>query len=214
MPRQLSITFDDGPDELWTRRLLRVLDDHAVRATFFLVGERVLGAPLLVGQMLESAHEIQLHCHSHVRHTKMSEAEIEQDAWAALEALADLGVEPTRWRTPWGVRTPATEAVAARLGLGLVGWEIDTHDWRGDSATEMLARVQPLLPAGGSVLMHDGLGPGALRIGCANTIELVERMIPAALAAGIAVGPLAALGDGLEHPGAPPVGTAVSGGRS
>ena len=85
---------------------------------------------------------MQLHAHRHVRHTELDEREIELDTRPALEALASVGVRPTHWRTPWGVRTAATERVAARHGLTLVDWTLDTHDWRGDPASAMFARAR------------------------------------------------------------------------
>jgi peptidoglycan/xylan/chitin deacetylase (PgdA/CDA1 family) len=194
--RPLSLTFDDGPDERSTRLVLDALDHAGVHATFFLVGERVLDSPATARAILAADHEVQLHCHRHVRHTELNEREITEDAGMALAALAGIGARPTHWRTPWGVQTEATERVAEVLGLALVGWTIDTHDWRGDSAAAMLADATRSLSAGGVVLMHDALGPGALRRDCASTAELVGGLVAAARAAGLAVGPLSLQRDG------------------
>jgi peptidoglycan-N-acetylglucosamine deacetylase len=188
--RALSLTFDDGPDERWTRLVLAALDRAEVRATFFLVGERVLEAPATAREILAAGHEVQLHCHRHVRHTELSEREITEDAGMALAALAGIGARPTHWRTPWGVQTEATERVAEVLALGLVGWTIDTHDWRGDRVATMLAQAKRSFDGGGVVLMHDALGPGAVRRDCASTVELVGELVTAARAAGLTVGPL------------------------
>jgi peptidoglycan/xylan/chitin deacetylase (PgdA/CDA1 family) len=187
---RLSLTFDDGPDELGTPGVLSALRRSEVRATFFMIGERAQGAPSLVRSVLAAGHEVQLHCHRHVRHTELSEAEIELDTSAALEALSALGVRPTHWRTPWGVQTPATTSIARRRGLKLVGWTCDTHDWRGDPSSSMLTRARPHIAGGGIVLMHDGLGPGAQRTTCENTIELLPPLIALARASGLDVGPL------------------------
>ncbi len=186
----LSLTFDDGPDEIGTPGVVGALRGSEARATFFMVGERAQAAPSLVRSVLAAGHEVQLHCHRHVRHTELSEAEIELDTDAALAALGVLGVRPTRWRTPWGVQTPATVSVARRRGLKLVGWTLDTHDWRGDASSSMLARARPHIAGGGIVLMHDGLGPGARRTACGNTIELLAPLIALARARGLDVGPL------------------------
>jgi peptidoglycan/xylan/chitin deacetylase (PgdA/CDA1 family) len=155
VPGSLSLTFDDGPDRVWTRRVMAALDRHDAKGTFFIVGERLLAEPIVACEALEQGHEVQLHCHRHIRHTEFSESEIERDAWDALAALAEIGVEPTRWRTPWGVATADSRTVAARLGLRLTGWDHDTHDWRGDSPAVMTAALRPRLSLGGSVLMHD-----------------------------------------------------------
>jgi peptidoglycan-N-acetylglucosamine deacetylase len=192
VPRALSFTFDDGPDPTWTPRILQQLQRCDVAATFFVVGERVLIQPGLAHEVLAAGHDIQLHCHRHIRHTKLSEAELQYDSESALAALESVGVRPRLWRAPWGVCTEATHRVADRLGLQLVRWSIDTHDWRGDEPQTMLDRARSQLANGGPVLMHDALGPGARRAGCQNTLALLPALAAAARAQGL---PLAAMSD-------------------
>jgi peptidoglycan-N-acetylglucosamine deacetylase len=176
------------------------LERHAITGTFFMVGERVLATPTLARAVLAAGHEVQLHCHRHIRHTELSEAEIARDVSTALGAFAQIGVRPRYWRPPWGVSTPATVRVAERNSLTLCGWRIDTRDWRGDSAADMLAHVVPLLGAGGAVLMHDALGPGARRTGCENTVELLDQLIVRAMSMGLDVGPILRIGPAAEPP--------------
>jgi peptidoglycan/xylan/chitin deacetylase (PgdA/CDA1 family) len=180
MPGACTFTFDDGPDPIWTPRVLAQLARCEIRATFFVVTELVRRAPDLVRAIAEAGHDVELHCDRHVRHTELSEIELEQDTAAALTTLGRLGVRPSRWRAPWGICTDATRSVAKRLGLAVTGWTVDTHDWRGDDAQTMLARAKPDLGAGCVVLMHDGLGPGATRSGCAETVALIELLTQAA----------------------------------
>jgi peptidoglycan/xylan/chitin deacetylase (PgdA/CDA1 family) len=178
-----TFTFDDGPDSTWTSRVLAELDRCGVSATFFAVGERVADDPEPARAALAAGHEVELHCDRHIRHTELSEAQLEADTIAALAELERAGLRrPRYWRTPWGVRTAATERVAARHRLRLVDWTIDTHDWRGDGSAAMLETVRPLLGNGAVVLMHDALGPGALRSGIEETIGLIAPL--AALARG------------------------------
>jgi peptidoglycan/xylan/chitin deacetylase (PgdA/CDA1 family) len=189
----LALTFDDGPNDYWTPCVLSVLEQAGVGGTFFMIGDRLRQAPAAVQAALGAGSEVQLHCHQHIRHSELSEAEIEADTLRALEAFAEHGVRPSLWRTPWGIRTEASERVAARHGLSIVDWTIDTHDWRGDSPGTMLARARGRLEGGGTVLMHDGLGPGALRLGVQNTVELLLPLIAAARSAGVSVGPASAV---------------------
>lgn len=156
--------------------MLGHLREHRLRATFFVIGERARSAPALIAQMLDEGHEVGLHCMRHVRHTALSEAELAADTDAALGVLARVGVRPISWRAPWGVQTAASRRVAARGSLKLIGWSADTHDWRGDRGSQMHGAVTPLLGAGPAtsiVLMHDGIGPGARRDGCEQTVELI-----------------------------------------
>ncbi len=189
-PALLSFTFDDGPDPTWTAAVLNALRRCEVRATFFVVGERVLTHPDIVRAELAAGHDVELHCHRHIRHTELAEAELQRDTESALAALASVGASPRLWRAPWGVCSAASVRVARRLGLRLVRWSIDTHDWRGDRPGAMLARARAQLASGGAVLMHDALGPGARRTCCRNTVALLPALAAGARASGLAIAPM------------------------
>ncbi len=185
-----ALTFDDGPDRVWTPRVLAELDRCGARATFFMVGERVERAPALARAAIEAGHNVEMHCHRHIRHTELTEAELQHDSESALAALGSVGVRPRLWRAPWGVCTDASHRVAERLGLQLVRWSIDTHDWRGDQPQAMLDHAHSELADGGAVLMHDALGPGAKRAGCQNTLALLPALTEAARAHGLLLAPM------------------------
>jgi peptidoglycan-N-acetylglucosamine deacetylase len=172
-----ALTFDDGPDPSWTPRILDALDRAGARATFFVIAPLALEHRQLVSVMLDAGHEVEFHCTEHERHTRRSRHEVEADTHEGLQALRSLGIEPRLWRPPWGIRAPWTQEVAEDSNLRLAPWSADTKDWRGDAAPEMLGRIEPLLGPGCVVLMHDGLGPGARRTGCKETITLVEPLV-------------------------------------
>ncbi len=108
--------------------------------------------------------------------------------------LASLGVHPSAWRAPWGVVTAATRRAAAKHDLELWGWSFDSHDWRGDSRERMLSALRGAggLADGAVVLMHDALGPGARRDGCAETVRLTVALLETARDAGLRPAPLSA----------------------
>ena len=170
----LALTFDDGPDPVGTPAVLDALRRAGVRATFFMVGPRARDSPDLVARVREEGHGIGLHCDEHVRHSERDRDWVARDAERALARLDRLGVAPTLWRTPWGVTAPWTHDVAADLHLRLVGWDADTHDWRGDTAPQMLAATRDRLCGGSIVLAHDGIGPGARRRDCSQTAAYVD----------------------------------------
>ena len=171
----IALTFDDGPDPAWTPLVLDVLASGRTRATFFVVAPRARRYPSLLARMRADGHDVGFHCTEHIRHDSMSPGEIEADLTSGLTSL----LPPVRlWRTPWGVVTRATEEVARKHGLTLVGWTADTEDWRGDTLEEMLCRVESNLMPQAIVLMHDGIGPGAMRSGCAMTVECCSSSTP------------------------------------
>lgn len=186
----VALTFDDGPDARWTPRLLDALARAGARATFFPIAPRAAAHPKLMARMLAEGHTVGLHCHEHVRHSARDADWLRADTERALGELQDVGVTPALWRTPWGDRSEWTAGVAAEHGLRLVGWTVDTHDWRGDSAGDMLRACGSGLEPGAIVLAHDGIGPGARRTDASETVAFVERAADAALRTGLTLGAL------------------------
>ena len=105
-----------------------------------------------------------------------------------------LGVRPRWWRPPWGRTADFTQAVADAHGLGLVGWNVDTHDWRGDTAAAMLDATRSGLRPGAIVLAHDGIGPGAQRPDARETVRYVALAADLVRRAGVAFVALDAAG--------------------
>ncbi len=184
----VTLSFDDGPDPAETPRILRELREQAAPSIFFVVAPRALAHPRLIRQMLAEGHEVGLHCWEHVRHSARTRDAVADDTDRALHALAALGVHPRRWRTPWGDMAPWSPALAGERELALTGWSADTHDWRGDDADEMLAATLPALDRDGVVLMHDGIGPGARRGDCEETVRMLKPLCTAIRARGWALG--------------------------
>ena len=175
--RALALTFDDGPDCRYTPMLLDLLKEAGASATFFVIAPRAAAQPELIERMRREGHAIGLHCDQHVRHSSRDQAWCAHDADSALERLREIGVKPLLWRTPWGDMAPWTARVAHERGLRLIGWTVDTSDWRGDRGDEMFARTWPDLEPGAIVLAHDGIGPGALREGAEETIAYARLVI-------------------------------------
>ena len=181
MSGTVALTYDDGPDRVWTPRVLAALRRAGARATFFVQARRAVAHASVVEEMLGDGHEVGFHCLDHIRHSQRTRDGLASDLAIGLESLAGLGVRPRAWRTPWGVETDVTRDLAAERELRLWGWNVDTHDWRGDPAPRMLAThvAQGGLLAGDVILMHDALGPGARREGCAETVALTELLLEA-----------------------------------
>ena len=187
---RISLTFDDGPHPVWTPRVLGALQRAEARATFFVVSPLARRFPHLITDILRYGHGVEFHCTQHVRHTERSREEVEADVRDGLRELRRQGVRPRFWRPPWGVLAPFTAEIAYESGLELALWTEGTRDWRGDTASEMLERVGPELRPGSIVLMHDGLGPGALRSGSGETVVLIGDLVQRIRFIGCEPGPL------------------------
>jgi peptidoglycan/xylan/chitin deacetylase (PgdA/CDA1 family) len=191
----VALTYDDGPDPVWTARVLAELERDGATATFFVDARRAAAHPDLIAAMGKAGHEVGFHCLEHRRHSERSEGEVAAETATGLGMLEAIGVRPTAWRPPWGVVTAPTHRVASEHGLELWGWNFDSHDWRGDSCERMLAALEAVggLGAGSVVLMHDGIGPGALRGGCPETVMLTRALLTGARARGFQPVPVAEL---------------------
>ena len=184
----LALTFDDGPDPEWTPRLLDVLAHVGARATFFPIASRAAAHPGLISRIVAGGHGIGLHCDEHVRHSHRSIEWGRRDTARALHLLRALGVCPKLWRTPWGDMSAWSHRVARENRLRIIGWTVDTHDWRGDTAGEMFRATRDGLRGGAIVLAHDGIGPGARRTDARETIAYTRLVAEHAIEAGLELG--------------------------
>jgi peptidoglycan-N-acetylglucosamine deacetylase len=182
---KLALTFDDGPDPEWTPRLLDVLGDSGARATFFPIASRAAQHPEVIARILADGHGVGLHCNTHVRHSDRSIAWGRHDTAAALHLLRSVGVTPALWRTPWGDIATWSHQIARENQLRIIGWTVDTHDWRGDPAHEMFEATRAGLGDGAIVLAHDGIGPGAKRADVSETIAYTQLVAKHAIEAGL-----------------------------
>lgn len=187
MAGTIALTYDDGPDPVWTPVILAALEQRGAHATFFVQARRAVEHRHLIDAIRDGGHEVGFHCLDHVRHSRRGSDGVGADLEIGLELLGQVGVRPRAWRTPWGDETQVTRELAAEWGLRLWGWNVDTHDWRGDSTARMVdaLETQGGLRDGDVILMHDALGPGALRDGCAATVGLTEGLLQRAAAAGL-----------------------------
>lgn len=188
----MSLSFDDGPDPNWTPRLLDVLERLEIRATFFVCAPAAAASPEVIRRILASGHEIGFHCTEHVRHSSLTFEQGRIDLDTGLAMLSRLDVHPRRWRTPWGDLASWSEGLAAAYGLEICGWSDDPHDWRGDTAQQMLASLLGTIGPGAVILLHDGIGPGARRADCRETIKLVGLLGEAAAERGLELGAIGA----------------------
>ena len=138
----VSLTFDDGPEPRWTAAVLDALGAAGARATFFVLAAKAARA---AGRSSPGRSPRATRCSCTATATcatpSTTARRSSRTPTRPLRRLDLLGVRPTLWRLPWGRAASWTPAIARERGLRIVGWDADTHDWRGDSAAAMLAAV-------------------------------------------------------------------------
>lgn len=180
-PHHLGLTFDDGPNDLYTERLLEILARHEVRATFFLVGKFVQARPHIARAVVAAGHQIGNHTASHPNLALLSSGDIRAQLVDASHAIADVtGVMPELFRPPFGARRPGVLRIARELGMIPVMWDITCYDWRRTSPEKIENRARRVIEGdrsrGHIVLLHDGghTGLGADR---SATLAATERLL-------------------------------------
>jgi len=152
----VALTFDDGPGPD-TERILDVLAEQKICATFFMIGCHVERFPRTARRIVAGGHEIGNHSYSHPIYLYRSPGETRRQLERAQDVItATIGVSPKLARPPCGVRTPAYFRVARELGLRTVQWDVAGFDWKRRSSGRIAADVLRKVRAGSIVLLHDG----------------------------------------------------------
>jgi peptidoglycan/xylan/chitin deacetylase (PgdA/CDA1 family) len=182
----IAITVDDGPDPEITPRVLALLDEHRVRATFFCVGERVSRHAALARAIVQRGHAIENHSQRHLHRFSLlgPRALAEEIARAQQAILAATGEVAQFFRAPAGLRNPFLEPVLARANLRLVSWTRRGFDTVSGSAQGVLGRLTRRLEAGDILLLHDGHAARTAR-GSAVILEVLPPLLAAIDAAGL-----------------------------
>ncbi len=184
---EVALTFDDGPNPKWTPRLLDVLGEHGVKATFFMLGRRAEAEPELVRRVAAEGHLIGNHSWSHPNLARSWTSRVREELTRTSETLEQItGERIGYFRPPYGARRPVVFRIARELGLRVVTWNAMTSDWTEPPADwiaeQLTAKIEGLARRGraANIVLHDGghREPAAERgASVAAAGMLVERFI-------------------------------------
>lgn len=189
-PAEFALTYDDGPNDPWTGRLLDLLAQRRVRATFFLIGRHVHQRPDLVREIQAAGHLIGNHTVTHPWLVLQSPRRVREELSGCNAALEDVLGAPVRFlRPPHGARRPDVLRAARDLGLTAVLWNAMGFDWRRNITADRIAAYlergivrNQRRGRGSNVLLHDGghLALGSDRSQSVQATRLIlERHPPA-----------------------------------
>ncbi|MEV4509173.1 polysaccharide deacetylase family protein [Dactylosporangium sp. NPDC049525] len=154
---RVALTFDDGPDRTSTPHFLRVLAEHDIRATFFVLGSMLDRDPGLGREVLAAGHELAVHGWAHRCLLWRAPRATYDDIARARDRVASLGGDRPRWfRPPYGVLTTGALIACRRLDLQPKLWTAWGRDWEaGATPTSIVRTVTSTLVGGGTILLHD-----------------------------------------------------------
>ena len=153
----VSMTFDDGPHPKNTPYLLDLLKERNIKATFYLIGNRVLTWPKIAARIAEEGHEIGNHSWSHPFLTKLGPKSVLREIDKTTNAIwQTTGRPPVTFRPPYGAftRSQRTSLHSTRK-LPTILWSVDPADWRRPGANVVANRILKHSHQGAIILSHD-----------------------------------------------------------
>lgn len=177
----IALTFDDGPEDLYTPQILDILQEKNVKATFFVLGQQVKAFPGMLKRIQAEGHAIGNHTWDHPDVTTLTEEQLIQTVQSTGEEIEKvLGYQTNLFRPPYGSINDQQIHALNRLGYRSIAWTIDTLDWDRTPADEILYKVEVGKVPGGIVLMHNFKNPGKLD----GAVEALPQMIDSLRAQG------------------------------
>ena len=153
----IAMTFDDGPSPETTPRLLDILKQRNIKATFFMIGQNAERNPAIVKRILAEGHEIGNHSWTHPQLSKLSDDRVTEEINKTQNAIKDAsGYTPVLMRPPYGAITARQKDwIEKQFGLSVIIWSVDPFDWKRPGASVIEQRILAGARPGAIVLSHD-----------------------------------------------------------
>lgn len=149
----VALTFDDGPSSVTTPRLLDILKNNDVCATFFTLGSAAERNPEIIQREKSECHEVGTHTISHAQLNKLSAAGVREEIGGSEGILKGItGENPRVLRPPYGAVNGTVQNVS---NLPLILWSVDTLDWKYKETESIMGYTLEQVYDGGIILMHD-----------------------------------------------------------
>jgi peptidoglycan/xylan/chitin deacetylase (PgdA/CDA1 family) len=175
--KQIALTYDDGPNDPHTLRLLEVFAKHGVHATFFLIGRYVQQRPDVVREIVKAGHVVGNHTFTHPLLIFKSTTEVRKELSDCRSALHDaVGEHSDLFRPPFGGRRPAVLGIVRELGFQPVMWNVTGYDWNAPPSAVIERKVVKQIRGGDVILLHDG-GHKQLGADRSQTVLATENLI-------------------------------------
>jgi len=155
----IALSFDDGPDPVSTPVILHALAKERTKATFFLVGVRVVPGAALVRRMYAEGHDIGNHSWTHTSFTRLTPNQMRQQIDQTQTAITSVGVPmPIMFRPPYGA---INLAILSRVNMPIIMWNVDPKDWKENDPVKIAEAVEIQAKPGAIIILHDKLATAA-----------------------------------------------------
>jgi len=154
--KRVALTFDDGPSERFTPKVLDILREHHVPATFFVCGKNAEEHPDLLRRIVAEGHEVGNHTYSHLFTYFKTRRRLAEEIDRTQETIEKVtGIKTRIFRPPYGARWFGLVPTLLERGMHMVLWSATGYDWKKDVPGITKAALRELKP-GAIILMHDG----------------------------------------------------------
>lgn len=172
----LCLTFDDGPDEKYTGKLLELLRRYNVKVTFFLIAKQIEKNHDLIKHMEEDGHTLALHSLEHKSALIKGFSYTNHDFEESLKIMNKFNIYVKYFRPPWGQFNIATLLNVKKHQLSVVLWNVIVGDWKADiSADEIASKLIKQTKNKSIICLHDGRGENEAP---SRTIAALEAILP------------------------------------
>ncbi|WP_248926565.1 polysaccharide deacetylase family protein [Paenibacillus hamazuiensis] len=171
----IALTFDDGPNPVYTPQILDLLKEHGAKATFFVLGKRVQSFPQIAIREVNEGHEIANHTFDHHFLKNVSPDKLKEEIRQTQEVIFDITEQmPHVFRPPGGFYDDALIDLAREDHFTVVmwSWYQDTKDWRRPGVRKIVDTVLSNVHNGDIILFHDLEGD------CSQTVESLRQILP------------------------------------
>ena len=171
---KVALTFDDGPDEVYTTQILDVLDEYGVPGTFFYMGSSAQAYPEVVERTVDEGHVIANHSWSHPQFTALTDLEVfheVNDTEIILEQIT--GLPTSLLRPPYGLMSQKIIEQLRDYNYRIVHWDVDSQDWRDKDVDQILINTIPDINNDSIILFHSAGGDQSF----SATVEALPELI-------------------------------------
>lgn len=171
--KAVAITFDDGPNPIYTPQVLKIFAEAKGKATFFMIGEQINASPEITKAVADQGHEIGNHTYTHAKLSELNTAdcldEIERNERLIQELI---GKKPRILRPPYLDYNQETISITGQKGYPLIGaLNMEAHDWEQPGVDHILSVSRNCIKNGSILIFHDGYGDRT------QTIEAVRVLV-------------------------------------